>query len=97
MVTEPVVPLSSALEDVCVEGLVIGWRGVSQALTFLHEKVGISHNNLSSECVYVSTVNSQWKIGGFEAAQKHKKIDAQVSTCGAMPCSPVPRLQSELE
>ncbi len=79
MVTEPVVPLCKILEEACVEGMVIGWRGVSEGLTFLHEKAGISHNNLSGECVYVSTVTSQWKIGGFEAAQKHKNIDSQVS------------------
>ena len=81
MVTEPVVPLQHALEGICVEGLVIGWRGVAEGLGFLHSKASLSHNNVSSECVFVSTVNSQWKIGGFEAAQKHSRIDSQVCVC----------------
>ena len=39
----------------------------------------ISHNNVSEECVYVSTVDSQWKLGGFETARHFKKIDTSVS------------------
>ena len=39
----------------------------------------ISHNNVSEECVYVSTVDSQWKLGGFETATHFKKMDASVS------------------
>ena len=62
-----------------VEGLVMGWRGVVCALDFLHGKAKISHNNLNEECVNVSTVDSQWKVGGFEAAHHFKKIDSAVS------------------
>ncbi len=79
MVTEPVLPLLSVLSDTSVECVVMGWRGVASGLTFLHTKVGLSHNNLSMLCVYVSTGNSQWKIGGLELAVKHSCIDTKVS------------------
>ena len=49
------------------------------ALDFLHGKAKISHNNVSEECVYVSTVDSQWKLGGLETARHFKKIDTSVS------------------
>lgn len=50
---------------------------------FFVVQAGISHNSLSSECLYVSSVNSQWKIGGFEAASQHKRIDPKVrGACG---------------
>lgn len=39
MVTEPVAPVSRVLEHMCVEGLVMGWRGVALGLSFLHDKV----------------------------------------------------------
>lgn len=45
-----------------------------------YSQASISHNSLSSECLYVNTVTSQWKIGGFEAASLHKKMDAKVSS-----------------
>ena len=79
IVTEPVIPVVRVLEGLSVEGLVMGWRGVACALDFLHGKAKISHNNVSEECVYVSTVDSQWKLGGFETARHFKKIDTSVS------------------
>ena len=39
MATEPVIPLNQLLERMCMEGLVMGWRGVAQGLIFLHDKV----------------------------------------------------------
>ena len=39
MATEPVIPLNQLLEKMCMEGLVMGWRGVAQGLIFLHDKV----------------------------------------------------------
>ena len=48
----------------------------------LWSQAGISHNSLSGECLYVSSVNSQWKIGGFEAASQHKRIDPKVRCVG---------------
>ena len=79
MVTEPIIPVFDVLENISIEGLVMGWRGVANGLAFLHSKAHLSHNNISMECVYVSTMDSVWKIGGFEAATKHKNVDANVS------------------
>ena len=78
IVTEPDIPVVRILEGMSVEGLVMGWSGVACALEFLHGKAKISHN-VSEECVYVSTVDSQWKLGGFETARHFKKIDTSVS------------------
>ena len=98
------------MSDMCVEGMVKGWRGVAQGLIFLHDKVRVcwkwlseedfgrhcflspsppippspmlqaklSHNSLCCECVYTCVNTSQWKIGGFEAATHHSKIDDKV-------------------
>lgn len=78
MVTEPVLPVNVALVNTSVESLIMGFRGVATGLDFLHTKAGLSHNNLSMLSVYVSTADSQWKIGGFESACLHTKIDAKV-------------------
>ena len=56
IVTEPDISVVRVLEGMSVEGLVMGWRGMACALDFLHGKAKISHNNVSEECVYVSTV-----------------------------------------
>ena len=78
LVTEPVVPLPRMLKDARMEAVVMGWRGVGAGLSFLHNKAGISHNNLCISSVYVNTVDSQWKIGGMEAASRHAHMDAEV-------------------
>ncbi len=56
----------------------MGWRGVANGLGFLHDKAGISHNNLDVACVYVNVVDSQWKVGGFEAAYRHRDMTPSV-------------------
>ena len=38
----------------------------------------LSHNSLCSECVFVCPNTSRWKIGGFEAAALHSKINHSV-------------------
>lgn len=81
MVTEPVILVGSVLVETSMECVVMGFRGVANGLEFLHTKAGLSHNNLSMLSVYVSTLDSQWKIGGFETAIHHKKIDAKVCVC----------------
>ncbi len=83
MVTEPVFPVLCVLSDASVECVVMGWRGLANGLTFLHSKAGLSHNNLSMLCVYVSIGNSQWKVGGLELAAKHSRIDHKVSSVAA--------------
>lgn len=51
MVTEPVLPVKSVVSEMCVEGMVTGWRGVAEGLAFLHDKVSV----LMYVYVYVST------------------------------------------
>lgn len=80
LITEPVVPLLRTLQDMSMEGVVMGWRGVGSGLSFLHGKACLSHNNLNMSCVYVNTQDSQWKIGGMEAAARHKDINSEVVT-----------------
>ena len=46
MATEPVIPLNQLLERMCMEGLVMGWRGVAQGLIFLHDKVCVCVSHL---------------------------------------------------
>jgi len=78
MVTEPVAPLLRTLKEMSLEGVVMGWRGVGAGLSFLHDKVGMSHNNVWPGCVYVNTLDSQWKVGGLETAARHKDISTTV-------------------
>ena len=78
MVTEPVVPLHCTLKEMSLDGIVMGWRGVGAGLSFLHDRAGMSHNNVWPGCVYVNTMDSQWKVGGLEAAARHKDISAAV-------------------
>lgn len=78
MMTEVVSPLASVSEKLHTEGVILGWKDILFALDFLHSRAKLSHNNLHVCCVYVSAVNSRWKVGGFEAAQLHTKMDATV-------------------
>eukprot|EP00731_Ephydatia_muelleri_P024806 Em0016g1077a len=75
MMTEVVVPLASVLEKLHTEAVILGWKDLLLALDFLHSRAKLSHNNLHVGCVYISAVNSRWKVGGFEAAQSHSKMD----------------------
>ena len=79
--TEPLVPVLSTLTGgaATAEGVVMGWRGVASGLQFLHEKACLSHNNLRMGCVYVNVLDSQWKLGGFEAAARQPDMNAAVS------------------
>ena len=80
LVTEPVVPVLRSLEGAtAVDSVVMGLRGLAAGLDFLHQKARLSHNNLHVGCVYVNVVDSQWKLGGLEAAAPHKSIDKAVS------------------
>ena len=78
VVTEPVLPLFRTLKEMSLEGVVVGWRCVGAGLRFLHDKVGMSHNNVWAGCIYVNVLDSHWKVGGLEAAAKLKDINARV-------------------
>lgn len=76
MMTEVVVPLAGVLEKLNTEAVILGWKDILQGLDFLHTRAKLSHNNLHVGCVYISAANSRWKIGGFETAQLHSKMDS---------------------
>ena len=83
LVTEPVIPVLRALGDTpAMDSVVMGWRGLGAGLDFLHQKANLSHNNLSTNCVYVNVLDSQWKLGGFEAACAPKAINRMVRRGG---------------
>ena len=79
LITEPLVPVSRVLEGISIEGAVMGWRGVGEGLNFLHSKAEMSHNNICVKSIYVNVLDSHWKLGGFEAASRHKTINSTVS------------------
>ena len=56
MVTEPVVPVEKVLGEICMEGMVIGWRAIAQGLIFLHSKVGLIRDELLRLCGLVECV-----------------------------------------
>lgn len=78
LITEPLIPVFQVLEGTSIDAVVMGWRGVAAGLDFLHKKAGLSHNNLSSDCVFVNVLDGRWKLGGFEASSRHKAIDTMV-------------------
>ncbi|CAI8053639.1 Protein-associating with the carboxyl-terminal domain of ezrin, partial [Geodia barretti] len=78
MVTEAVLPVWGVVSGMCEEGMVTGWRDIAKGLAFLHDKAKLSHNSLCCECVFVCANTSHWKIGGFEAAAHHSKINHTV-------------------
>ncbi|WAR30590.1 PACE1-like protein [Mya arenaria] len=73
--TEKAVPLDSVLSTLDPIEICAGLHSVMQALSFLHEKAGVSHNNLHTGCIYVSTDGS-WKLGGLEHATRFSETTA---------------------
>ncbi|XP_013419162.1 protein-associating with the carboxyl-terminal domain of ezrin-like [Lingula anatina] len=67
IVTKPVSPLLLALEAGKLSSVEIsaGIYNIIEALSFLHERVGVSHNNVSLASIFVSEDGS-WKLGGLD-------------------------------
>ncbi|CAK1548225.1 unnamed protein product [Leptosia nina] len=65
LATEYVLPLSHVLSTQTPLQKCIGLNNVLQALVFLHEQGGVSHNNISISSIYVSG-DGQWKLGGLQ-------------------------------
>lgn len=62
MVTEPVAPVSRVLEHMCVEGLVMGWRGVALGLSFLHDKVRQGFHPILSSKTILLPCRKLWMV-----------------------------------
>ncbi|XP_066922883.1 protein-associating with the carboxyl-terminal domain of ezrin-like isoform X2 [Clytia hemisphaerica] len=69
LVTEDAAPLSVAIEKQVKEEIMIGLYNVLQALIFLHQKIGLCHNNINVSTVYV-TKRGDWKLALFEHSSK---------------------------
>ncbi|CAH2100219.1 unnamed protein product [Euphydryas editha] len=65
LATEYVQPLAHILNSQTPLQICIGLNNILQALVFLHEQAGMSHNNVSVSSVYVSG-DGQWKLAGLQ-------------------------------
>nr|XP_039270533.1 protein-associating with the carboxyl-terminal domain of ezrin-like [Styela clava] len=67
LVTERVSPLYLQFETADANEVSSGIYDIAQALNFLHEKAGLSHNAVSIESIYVAE-GGAWKLSNFEYA-----------------------------
>lgn len=73
LVTERATPLSLLLEDLSPIEIASGICNIISALSFLHDKAKVCHNNICVGAVYV-TRNGHWKLGGFECACRFTEV-----------------------
>lgn len=74
MVTEPARPLESVIQTLDTTEIVAGLYNVVEALVFMHERGGLSHNNLCLSSVYVSDNDWGWRLGGMEFVCKFSDL-----------------------
>lgn len=67
LVTERATPLSFYLGDLSSVEVASGICNIITALSFLHDKAQVCHNNISTDSIYVAE-NGSWKLGGFDCA-----------------------------
>ncbi|ESO95844.1 hypothetical protein LOTGIDRAFT_239407 [Lottia gigantea] len=76
LVTEEVFPLESIIKNLSAIEICAGIYEILEALVFLHDKVGISHNNICLSSIYVLKDGS-WKLGGLEHCCLFKEATVQ--------------------
>ncbi|KAL8617693.1 hypothetical protein ACOMHN_039641 [Nucella lapillus] len=67
LATEQATPLAVILDTLSPLELCSGLSDILEALTFLHEKAGVTHNNLSVSAIFVCKDGS-WKLGELQHA-----------------------------
>ncbi|XP_076436230.1 protein-associating with the carboxyl-terminal domain of ezrin-like [Babylonia areolata] len=67
LVTEQATPLAVVLDKLSPLELCSGLGDILEAVTFLHEKAGVTHNNVSVSAIFVSKDGS-WKLGELQHA-----------------------------
>ena len=74
VITEYIRPLNSLIESLNNEQIMHGIYGITKAIHFLHDRVQLSHNNLTESCIYLNSKHS-WKLNDFELALKFESLN----------------------
>ncbi|XP_046403156.1 protein-associating with the carboxyl-terminal domain of ezrin [Ischnura elegans] len=73
LATEEIKPLAQVLSQLTPIQICLGLHSILKALTFLHDKAEVSHNNVCCASVYV-TPDGTWKLCGFEHLCRFKDL-----------------------
>ncbi len=76
LITESIRPLNSVIGSLSKDQIICGIFGITNALSFLHDKAFLSHNNISASCIYLNT-KQVWKINDFELAMYFKDLNRE--------------------
>lgn len=76
LITEFIRPVNLFIETCNYEQVMHGIFGITNAIHFLHDKVKMSHNNLTENCIYVNC-KQVWKLNDFELALSFDKLNSE--------------------
>ncbi|XP_071947220.1 protein-associating with the carboxyl-terminal domain of ezrin-like [Antedon mediterranea] len=77
LITEQVKPLDLVLENLSSEEICVGMYNIIEALSFLHTRGGVSHNNVCTSSIYVSSQDGGWRLGAMEHLCKFEDATVQ--------------------